>query len=71
MWGNPATRRNVSALAGDGVGVLGPASGEQACGELGEGRMLEPAEIVEEMAAHFQPKTLRGRKVLLTAGPTF
>jgi phosphopantothenoylcysteine decarboxylase/phosphopantothenate--cysteine ligase len=71
MWGNPATRRNIATLAGDGVGVLGPASGEQACGEVGEGRMLEPAEIVEELAAHFQPKTLRGRKVLLTAGPTF
>jgi phosphopantothenoylcysteine decarboxylase/phosphopantothenate--cysteine ligase len=71
MWGNPATRRNVALLTGDGVGVLGPASGEQACGEVGDGRMLEPAEIVEELAAHFQPKTLRGRKVLLTAGPTF
>jgi phosphopantothenoylcysteine decarboxylase/phosphopantothenate--cysteine ligase len=71
MWSNPATRRNVALLAGDGVGVLGPASGEQACGEVGAGRMLEPAEIVEELAAHFQPKTLGGRKVLLTAGPTF
>jgi phosphopantothenoylcysteine decarboxylase/phosphopantothenate--cysteine ligase len=71
MWRNPATRRNVAALLGDGVGILGPASGEQACGEIGEGRMLEPAEIVEELVAHFQPKRLEGRKVLLTAGPTF
>jgi phosphopantothenoylcysteine decarboxylase/phosphopantothenate--cysteine ligase len=71
MWGNPATRRNVATLVNDGAGVLGPACGEQACGEVGDGRMLEPAEIVEELAAHFQPKTLRGRKVLLTAGPTF
>jgi phosphopantothenoylcysteine decarboxylase/phosphopantothenate--cysteine ligase len=71
MWGNPATRRNVATLIGDGVGVLGPAQGELACGEAGEGRMLEPVEIVEELAAHFQPKVLRGRKVLLTAGPTF
>jgi phosphopantothenoylcysteine decarboxylase/phosphopantothenate--cysteine ligase len=71
MWGNPATRRNVALLTHDGVGVFGPARGEQACGEVGDGRMLEPAEIVEELAAHFQPKTLEGRKVLLTAGPTF
>jgi phosphopantothenoylcysteine decarboxylase/phosphopantothenate--cysteine ligase len=71
MWDNPATRRNVATLSGDGVGMLGPASGEQACGEIGDGRMLEPAEIVEELVAYFQPKTLKGRKVLLTAGPTF
>ena len=71
MWSNPATRRNVATLLGDGVTVLGPACGEQACGESGEGRMLEAAEIVEELAAHFQPKRLRGKKVLMTAGPTF
>jgi phosphopantothenoylcysteine decarboxylase/phosphopantothenate--cysteine ligase len=71
MWGNPATRRNVATLAADGVGILGPASGAQACGEIGEGRMLEAAEIVEELIAYFQPKPLLGRKVLLTAGPTF
>lgn len=71
MWANPATRRNVATLRGDGVTVLGPAAGEQACGETGEGRMLEPAEILESVIAHFQPKRLAGRRVLLTAGPTF
>ncbi len=71
MWNNPATQRNIAALRGDGVTILGPASGEQACGEIGDGRMLEAAEIVEELIAHFQPKLLQGRKVLLTAGPTF
>ncbi|MDR2113009.1 MAG: bifunctional phosphopantothenoylcysteine decarboxylase/phosphopantothenate--cysteine ligase CoaBC [Candidatus Accumulibacter sp.] len=71
MWNNPATRRNIATLTGDAVGILGPASGEQACGESGLGRMLEPEEIVEELIAHFQPKPLKGRKVLMTAGPTF
>ncbi|MCM8595088.1 bifunctional phosphopantothenoylcysteine decarboxylase/phosphopantothenate--cysteine ligase CoaBC [Accumulibacter sp.] len=71
MWENPATRRNVATLRGDGVVILGPASGDQACGESGPGRMLEPAEIVAELVAHFQPKRLAGRRVLLTAGPTF
>jgi phosphopantothenoylcysteine decarboxylase/phosphopantothenate--cysteine ligase len=71
MWNHPATRRNVAVLSGDAVGLLGPASGELACGETGEGRMLEPPEIVEEVIAHFQPKLLGGRKVLVTAGPTF
>ncbi|MDR3298760.1 MAG: bifunctional phosphopantothenoylcysteine decarboxylase/phosphopantothenate--cysteine ligase CoaBC [Candidatus Accumulibacter sp.] len=71
MWSNPATQRNIATLTGDAVGILGPASGEQACGEIGEGRMLEPAEIVEDVAAHFQPKRLKGRKLLMTAGPTF
>lgn len=71
MWGNPATQRNIATLRGHGVTVLGPAAGEQACGEIGEGRMLEPAEILESVIAHFQPKHLAGRRVLLTAGPTF
>jgi len=71
MWDNPATRRNVAQLRADGIGILGPASGEQACGESGEGRMLEAAEIFEETVSHLQPKTLAGRRVLLTAGPTF
>lgn len=70
MWQNPATRRNVSTLRSDGVGVLGPATGEQACGETGMGRMLEPEEIAEEVVAHFQPKVLAGRCVVVTAGPT-
>ncbi|MDR2787116.1 MAG: bifunctional phosphopantothenoylcysteine decarboxylase/phosphopantothenate--cysteine ligase CoaBC [Candidatus Accumulibacter sp.] len=71
MWNSPATRRNVATLTGDAVGVLGPASGGQACGETGEGRMLEPAQIVEELIAHFQPRRLAGKRVLMTAGPTF
>ncbi len=71
MWENPATRRNVATLLDDGVRILGPASGEQACGEVGAGRMLEPDEIFEEMLAFFVPKVLAGCRVLLTAGPTF
>ena len=71
MWENPATQRNMAQLAADGVRIVGPASGEQACGEVGEGRMLEPEEIVEEVIAFFTPKVLAGRKLLLTAGPTF
>ncbi len=71
MWENPATRRNAAQLAADGVQILGPASGEQACGEIGAGRMLEPEEILEEVVAFFVPKLLSGKRVLLTAGPTF
>ncbi len=71
MWENPATRRNVEQLHADGIGVLGPASGEQACGEVGAGRMLEAEEILEEIQAFFVPKVLAGKKLLLTAGPTF
>jgi phosphopantothenoylcysteine decarboxylase/phosphopantothenate--cysteine ligase len=71
MWENPATRRNVAQLMSDGVTVLGPASGDQACGETGMGRMLEPAELVVALEALWQPKVLRGKKVLITAGPTF
>ena len=71
MWDNPATRRNVASLRGDGVVILGPGCGDQACGETGPGRMLEAAEIVDEIVAHFQPKLLAGKRVLLTAGPTF
>jgi phosphopantothenoylcysteine decarboxylase/phosphopantothenate--cysteine ligase len=71
MWENPATRRNVAQLAADGVRVLGPASGEQACGEFGAGRMWEPEEIIEEVIAFLAPKLLDGKRVLMTAGPTF
>lgn len=71
MWENPATQRNIAQLQSDGVAILGPASGEQACGEVGAGRMLEPEEIVEAVIAFFAPKVLAGRKVLMTAGPTF
>ena len=71
MWQNPATQRNVATLRADGVTLLGPACGEQACGETGAGRMLEAAEILDALIAFFQPKPLAGRKLLLTAGPTF
>ena len=71
MWENPATQRNVEKLKEDGVSLLGPAEGVQACGETGLGRMLEPEEILEGVIAHFTPKVLAGKKVLMTAGPTF
>jgi len=71
MWENPATQRNVAQLQADGIALLGPASGEQACGETGAGRMLEAGEILEEVIAFFTPRVLAGRKVLITAGPTF
>lgn len=71
MWANPATQRNVAQLKADGVVVLGPASGEQACGEIGDGRMLEATEILAALEAWAQPKLLAGKRVLLTAGPTF
>ena len=71
MWENPATQRNVAQLITDGVQVLGPASGEQACGEVGAGRMLAPEEILEAVISFFTPKVLAGQKVLITAGPTF
>lgn len=71
MWDNPATQRNLNQLKRDGVTILGPASGAQACGETGMGRMLEPEELCEAVDAFFQPKLLQGRRVLVTAGPTF
>lgn len=71
MWENPATRRNLAQLQADGVAVLGPAEGDQACGETGPGRMLEPEDLLEALIACFQPKLMAGRKVVLTAGPTF
>jgi phosphopantothenoylcysteine decarboxylase/phosphopantothenate--cysteine ligase len=71
MWEHPATLRNAAQLRADGVTILGPDSGEQACGEVGLGRMLEPEVLVEHLAAFFAPKLLAGRRVVLTAGPTF
>ncbi|HMS79862.1 MAG TPA: bifunctional phosphopantothenoylcysteine decarboxylase/phosphopantothenate--cysteine ligase CoaBC [Burkholderiaceae bacterium] len=71
MWSAAATRRNVATLRADGVSILGPGSGEQACGETGDGRMLEAVQLVEETIAFFVPKRLAGRRVLVTAGPTF
>lgn len=71
MWQNRATQRNLAQCLEDGIGVLGPDSGAQACGETGMGRMLEPAQLLEEIIASFQPKLLAGKRVLLTAGPTY
>ena len=71
MWENTATQRNIATLRNDGITILGPACGEQACGENGLGRMLEPEEILTELITFFQPRLLAGKKVLLTAGPTF
>eukprot|EP01037_Dinobryon_pediforme_P045114 gene45114-57395_t len=71
MWQNPATQRNVAQIKQDGILLLGPEAGAQACGEVGLGRMLEPQQLLEEIIAAFQPKLLTGRRVLLTAGPTF
>ena len=71
MWEHAATQRSAQRLASDGVTLLGPASGFQACGEVGMGRMLEPTEITEQLIAFFQKKSLAGKKVLITAGPTF
>lgn len=71
MWAHPATQRNVAQVQADGALVLGPGCGDQACGEVGDGRMLEPEELLEEIVAALQPKSLLGRKVLVTAGPTF
>jgi len=70
MWEHAATQRSVQRLHEDRVTLLGPASGFQACGEVGMGRMLEPQEITDQIIAFFQKKTLLGKKVLITAGPT-
>ena len=71
MWQHPATQRNMSQLKADGAFVMDVGQGEQACGETGDGRMLEPEEILADLIAHFQPKRLAGKRVLVTAGPTF
>jgi phosphopantothenoylcysteine decarboxylase/phosphopantothenate--cysteine ligase len=70
MWQNPATQRNARALRADGVLLSGPASGGQACGEMGMGRMTEPADVMADLQFFFQPKSLAGRGVVVTAGPT-
>ncbi len=70
MWTHPATQRNAAQLRADGVALIGPDAGPQACGETGSGRMMEPDRILRALIAFFQPKTLAGRRVLLTAGPT-
>ncbi|HMN75467.1 MAG TPA: bifunctional phosphopantothenoylcysteine decarboxylase/phosphopantothenate--cysteine ligase CoaBC [Burkholderiaceae bacterium] len=71
MWAHPATQRNAAQVRADGALLLGPDSGDQACGEVGDGRMLEPEALLDELVAFFQPKCLVGRRVLITAGPTF
>jgi phosphopantothenoylcysteine decarboxylase/phosphopantothenate--cysteine ligase len=71
MWNNPATQRNVTQLKADGIHVLDVGQGDQACGETGDGRMLEAQEILEDLEAFFTPKLLAGKSVLLTAGPTY
>lgn len=84
MWENPATERNIRQLRSDGIDLLGPGRGAQACGETGDGRMLEPAELLDSLVARFGPDAaiasrlapnirgvLEGKRVLITAGPTF
>ncbi len=71
MWQNPATQRNVAQLKADGIHVLDVGQGDQACGETGDGRMLEAEEILEDLQAFFSPQRLAGQKVLVTAGPTY
>ncbi len=71
MWSHPATQRNLAQIVADGATILGPGNGDQACGEIGDGRMLEATELLDEVIAFFQPKLLAGKKLLITAGPTF
>ena len=71
MWSHPATQRNAQTLRDDGTILLGPDSGDQACGEVGDGRMNEPADLLADLIAFFQPKILQGQRLLITAGPTF
>jgi phosphopantothenoylcysteine decarboxylase/phosphopantothenate--cysteine ligase len=71
MWAHPATIRNVAQLRSDGATVLGVGTGDQACGETGDGRMLEPEELLSDVVAFFRPKVLSGQRVVVTAGPTF
>ena len=71
MWAHPATQRNMAQLQADGAQVLGVGQGEQACGETGDGRMLEPDELLQELVSLFQPKLLKGKQVLISAGPTY
>jgi phosphopantothenoylcysteine decarboxylase/phosphopantothenate--cysteine ligase len=71
MWAHPATQRNMAQLQADGATILGVGSGFQACGETGDGRMLEPPELLEDIIAFFAPKVLAGQQVLVTAGPTY
>lgn len=71
MWSNPATQRNVAQLKADGIAIWGPANGEQACGEVGDGRMLEACELLEHVVSAVTPKVLAGQHIVMTVGPTF
>lgn len=71
MWANAATQRNIRQLIADGVQLMGPESGVQACGEEGMGRMLEADQLAQAIAAFLQPKILSGKRILITAGPTY
>ena len=71
MWSNPATQRNKQLLESDGIAIWGPGIGEQACGETGEGRMLESCELAEAVIDALTVKQLVGKKIVMTAGPTF
>ena len=71
MWAHAATQRNVEQPGRDGAAGLGVGTWDPACGETGDGRMLEPSEMLEELIAFFQPKLLRGQNVVVTAGPTY
>jgi phosphopantothenoylcysteine decarboxylase/phosphopantothenate--cysteine ligase len=71
MWAHPATQRNMAQLKADGTYLMGVGNGEQACGETGDGRMLEPQELLQDVIAFFSPKSLAGQHVLVSAGPTF
>ena len=71
MWAQPATQRNVALLEQDGTNILGPGAGDQACGEVGDGRMLEPDQLLEDLIAALAPKVLQWKRILITAGPTF
>ncbi len=70
MWENPATQRNIKQLSADGITILGPDAGEQACGEIGLGRMLEAGDLLDGLTAHFTPKIFAGKRILITAGAT-
>lgn len=70
MWDHPATQRNIATLTADGISFVGPNSGDMACGEYGAGRMAEPAEILVAIDRHLSDGPLRGRRILVTSGPT-
>ncbi len=71
MWANAATQANIALLRARGVGIFGPGAGAQACGDVGSGRLLEPHELVAALAAARQPGRLSGRRVVISAGPTY